>query len=116
MKDGKIFVGSPIFFFFKLAKDELTEQAQIINIKEVANTIKKYGLCARIVGAADSQTGTAYLNEKLSQKRAEYIAKLLKENGVGEDRINIQFRGGISVYEPQTGNRNTCVMLYFKEN
>lgn len=116
MKDGKIFVGSPIFFFFKLAKDELTEQAQIINIKEVASTIKKYGLCARIVGAADSQTGTAYLNEKLSQKRAEYIAKLLKENGVGEDRINIQFRGGISVYEPQTGNRNTCVMLYFKEN
>lgn len=114
MKDGKIFVGSPIFFFFKLGTDELTECAQIINIKEVASTIKKYGLCARIVGAADSQTGTAYINERLSAKRAEYIAKMMREQGVPQDMIQTQYRGGISTYEPQTGNRNTCVMLYFK--
>lgn len=114
MKDGKIFVGSPIFFFFKLGTDELTERAQIINIKEVANTIKKYGLCARIVGAADSQTGTAYINERLSAKRADYIAKMMREQGVSQDMIQTQYRGGISSYEPQTGNRNTCVMLYFK--
>ena len=114
MKDGKIFVGSPIFFFFKLGTDELTERAQIINIKEVASTIKKYGLCARIVGAADSQTGTAYINERLSAKRADYIAKMMREQGVPQDMIQTQYRGGISSYEPQTGNRNTCVMLYFK--
>ncbi len=116
MKDGKIFVGSPIFFFFKLGTDELTERAQIINIKEVASTIRKYGLCARIVGAADSQTGTAYINERLSAKRADYISKILQEQGVSQEMINTQYRGGISSYEPQTGNRNTCVMLYFKEN
>ena len=115
MRDGKIFVGSPIYFFFKLAKDELTEQAQIINIREVASTIKKYGLYARVVGAADSQTGTAYLNEQLSLKRAEFMANLLKENGVPEDRITVQFRGGINTYMPLEGNRNTCIMLYFKE-
>ena len=114
MKDGKIFVGSPIFFFFKLGTDELTERAQIINIKEVASTIKKYGLCARIVGAADSQTGTAYINERLSAKRADYIAKMMREQGVPQEMIQTQYRGGISTYEPQTGNRNTCVMLYFK--
>lgn len=114
MKDGKIFVGSPIFFFFQLGTDNLTEKAQIINIKEVAGCIKKYGLNARIVGAADSQTGTAYGNERLSAKRADYIAKLMREQGVPEDKIQTQYRGGISSYEPQTGNRNTCVMLYFK--
>lgn len=114
MKDGKIFVGSPIFFFFKLGTDELTEHAQIINIKEVASTIKKYGLCARIIGAADSQTGTAYINERLSAKRADYIAKMMREQGVSQDMIQTQYRGGISSYEPQMGNRNTCVMLYFK--
>lgn len=114
MKDGKIFVGSPIFFFFKLGTDELTESAQIINIKEVASTIKKYGLCARIVGAADSQTGTAYINERLSAKRADYIAKMMREQGVSQDMIQTQYRGGINSYEPMTGNRNTCVMLYFK--
>ena len=114
MKDGKVFVGSPIFFFFKLGTDNLTERAQIINIREVANTMKKYGLHARIVGAADSQTGTAYINERLSAKRADYIAKMMKEQGVPEDMIQTQYRGGISTYEPLTGNRNTCVMLYFK--
>lgn len=114
MKDGKIFVGSPIFFFFKLGTDELTENAQIINIKEVASTIKKYGLCARIIGAADSQTGTAYINERLSAKRADYIAKLMREQGVQQNMIQTQYRGGINSYEPLTGNRNTCVMLYFK--
>ena len=114
MKDGKIFVGSPVFFFFKLAKDELTEKAQIINIKEVASTIKRFGLSARIVGAADSQTGTAYGNERLSAKRADYIARLLRENGVPQERINTQYQGGVNTYVPQEGNRNTCVMLYFK--
>ena len=113
MKDGKIFVGSPVFFFFQLASDELTEKAQIINLKEMANVIKKYGLCARVVGAADSQTGTAYGNEQLSAKRADYIAKLLKEQGIPETKITTQYRGGINTYVPQTGNRNTCVMLYF---
>ena len=114
MKDGKIFVGSPIFFFFQIGTDILTEKAQIINIKEVASCIKKYGLNVRIVGAADSQTGTAYTNERLSSKRAEYIARLMREEGVPEDKIQTQYRGGINSYAPLTGNRNTCVMLYFK--
>ena len=114
MKDGKIYVGTPVFFFFKLAKAELTEKAQLINLKEVAGTIKRFGLYARIVGAADSQTGTAYGNERLSAKRADYVAQLLREQGIPEDRITVQYQGGISSYDPQEGNRNTCVMLYFK--
>jgi len=114
MKDGRIFVGSPVFFFFKVATDQLTERAQIINIKEVASTIRRFGLSVRIVGAADSQTGTAYGNERLSAKRADYISKLLQENGVPEDRISMQYQGGISTYVPQEGNRNTCIMLYYK--
>lgn len=112
--DGNIYVGTPVFFFFKLAKAELTEKAQMINLKEIAMVIKRYGLSARIVGAADSQTGTAYANEQLSAKRADYIAKLLREQGVPEDRIKTQYRGGINSYEPTEGNRNTCIMLFAK--
>lgn len=114
MKDGKIFVGTPVFFFFKLRSADLYEKAQMINIREIASVIKKYGLAARVVGAADSQTGTAYINEKLSEKRAGYIARLLKEQGVPEERVEIQYRGGINQYIPTEGNRNTCVLLYFK--
>lgn len=115
MKDGKIFVGTPVFFFFKLGTTDLNEKAQIINLREIASVIKRYGLSARIVGAADSQTGSAYTNEILSQKRAQYIIDLLKKQGVPEDRMEKQYRGGINSYVPMHGNRNTCVMLYFKE-
>ena len=114
MKDGKIFVGTPVFFFFKIGTTQLGEKAQIINIREIASVIKRFGLTARVVGAADSQTGSAYTNEQLSQKRAEYIAKELKRQGVDDDHIETQYRGGINSYVPLQGNRNTCVMFYFK--
>ncbi len=114
MKDGRIFVGTPVFFFFKLGTTELNEKAQIINLKEIANVIKRYGLSARVVGAADSQTGSAYTNEKLSKNRAKYICDLLENEGVPADRLEQQFRGGINTYVPMHGNRNTCVLLYFK--
>ena len=115
MKDGKIFVGTPVFFFFKLNSSTLAERAQEINIREIASVMRKYGMKARVVGAADSQTGAAYVNERLSAKRAEYVAKMLRDNGVPDGSVETQYRGGINTYIPMEGNRNTCVMLYFKE-
>jgi outer membrane protein OmpA-like peptidoglycan-associated protein len=114
IKTGKKYIGAPIYFFFKIGTHELTENAQFINIKEVAEVIKKYGLQARIIGAADSETGTPEINERLSVERADYIAGLLKAHGVDEGHIQKKHRGGIDSYEPLNGNRNTCVVLYFK--
>ena len=114
IKTGKKYIGAPIYFFFKIGTHELTENAQFINIKEVAEVIKKYGLQARIIGAADSETGTPEINERLSVERADYIAGLLKAHGVDESHIQKKHRGGIDSYEPLNGNRNTCVVLYFK--
>ena len=114
LKSGKKYIGAPIYFFFKIGTHELTENAQFINIKEVSEVIKKYGLQARIIGAADSETGTPEINERLSVERADYIAGLLKAHGVDESHIQKKHRGGIDSYEPLNGNRNTCVVLYFK--
>ena len=114
IKSGKKYIGAPIYFFFKIGTHELTENAQFINIKEVSEVIKKYGLQARIIGAADSETGTPEINERLSVERADYIAGLLKALGVDESHIQKKHRGGIDSYEPLNGNRNTCVVLYFK--
>ncbi len=114
IKSGKKYIGAPIYFFFKIGTHELTENAQFINIKEVSEVIKKYGLQARIIGAADSETGTPEINERLSVERADYIAGLLKAHGVDKSHIQKKHRGGIDSYEPLNGNRNTCVVLYFK--
>ncbi len=114
IKCGKKYIGAPIFFFFKIGTHELTENTQLINIKEIAEVIKKYDLQARIIGAADRETGTPEINERLSIERADYISELLKEQGVDEQHIQKKHRGGIDSYEPVNGNRNTCVVLYFK--
>lgn len=114
IQKGKMYIGAPIFFFFKLGMDELTEEAQLINVRELSNVIKKYGLKARIIGAADSQTGTPEGNEQLSAKRSAYIARIMRENGVPAESIETQHKGGIDTYEPQTANRNTKILLFFK--
>lgn len=114
LKTGKAMVGAPIYFFFKIGTHELTEEAQVINITEIAKIIKKYGLHARIIGAADSQTGTIDGNERLSAERAAYIAGLLEEHGVAAHMIDKKHCGGIDCYKPLAGNRNTSITLYLK--
>lgn len=109
------YIGAPIYFFFKLGSgEELTEPAQIINIKEIAKIANKNNLAIHVVGAADSQTGTPEINEKLSILRADYIARMLRKE-VKDAYITTQHLGGVETLEPFTGNRNSCVILYFKE-
>lgn len=114
-KGSRVAVGSPIFFFFRIGSCEMTEKAQVINIEEIAKVAKKNDLWVEIIGAADSQTGNAQNNEKLSAQRADCIAKLLRKKGVKDDHIAATYEGGIDKYEPFTANRNTKVVLYIKK-
>ena len=47
-----------------------------------------------IKGYADSGTGTAEINDRLSRERAQTVAKMLEENGIPSSRISIEFHGG----------------------
>ena len=114
IKEGNTCIGAPVFFFFKLNSTVLTETAQIINVEEIAKVMKKYNLTAHVIGAADNQTGLADANHSLSQKRAEYIAGKMVENGVDSTRVIIKGEGGIDTYKPFTANRHSCVILYAK--
>lgn len=106
-------VGSPIFFFFNIGTNILTDQSQIVNIDEIANVAKAHNLRVKVIGAADSATGNEKGNELLSKQRADYISKLLTDRGVASERITIKYEGGIDEYSPVQANRNTCVMLSF---
>lgn len=46
-----------------------------------------------ICGYADKETGTPKSNMKLSEKRAENVAKALKAAGIEDSRINVKFFG-----------------------
>ena len=113
MKNGIEPIGAPIYFFFRLGMDELTEVSQLLNIDEIARVAKEHHLKVNISGAADSATGNESINNSLSHKRADYIKTLMIQRGVDESRISTIYEGGIDNYSPVEANRQTCVRLSF---
>lgn len=113
MRDGTEAIGAPVYFFFNIGTDHLTDVSQLLNIDELAKVAKAYNLKVKVIGAADSATGTNSINEELSSKRADYIMRLMRERGVASENIKTTHEGGIDDYSPVQANRNTCVILSF---
>lgn len=108
--DGK-YIGPPIYFFFVLNTDRLTDHSQLVNLDGIARIVKKQKLGVQIIGAADSATGNDSINNGLSQKRASYMAGQLQQRGVDATMIETVSAGGIDNYKPVEANRNACVRL-----
>lgn len=101
----------PILFFFKINSIDFVDNQQKIELSEIAAAVKEYNLKVKVIGAADSRTGSKEYNRKLSIKRAKYIAKLLIDAGVQKEKLQGVSHGGIDIYKPYTANRHTCVIL-----
>lgn len=110
LMDGRN-IGPPIYFFFVLNTDRLTDHSQLVNLDGIARIAKKYGLRIQIIGAADSATGNDSINNGLSQRRASYMAGQLQQHGVDATMIETVSVGGINDYNPTEANRNACVRL-----
>lgn len=108
--DGR-YIGPPIYFFFVLDTDRLTDPSQLVNLDGIARIAKKHGLHVQIIGAADSATGNDTINNGLSQRRAAYIAGQFQLRSVDANRIETVSAGGIDKYKPTEANRNVCVRL-----
>lgn len=114
LSKGKSCIGAPIFFFFELGTNHLTDASQLVNLDEIARIAKQYNLSIRICGAADSATGTSDINHSLGASRSEYIYSQLLHRGMDRNRISEVNKGGIDAYAPKEANRHTSVMLFFK--
>ena len=77
----------PILFFFKINSIDFVDNQQKIELSEIAAAVKEYNLKVKVIGAADSRTGSKEYNRKLSIKRAKYIAKLLIDAGVQKEKL-----------------------------
>lgn len=115
IESGDICLGALIYFFFELGTTKLVNNSQLVNLDEVARIAKKYGLSVRVVGAADSATGTTTINNGLSRSRADFIASELTKRGIETGNINATSDGGIDEYSPNEANRHTRIMLYYKQ-
>ncbi len=111
---GEVSVGPPLFIFFRVAGSTITDSLQQLNVNAAADIAIAQNLHARIIGAADSMTGTVEKNDALAKARAEHVASLMKSRGVPEERIEILSQGGTDSYVPMSANRNCRIELYAK--
>lgn len=109
--DDDKYIGPPIYFFFALNTDKLTDKSQLINLDGIARIAQKHKLHIQIIGSADSATGNAVINENLASRRAEYIARQLAERGILTTSMSTLSVGGTEHFSPGDANRNACVRL-----
>lgn len=114
LSKGKSCIGAPIFFFFELGTNQLTDASQLVNLDEIVRIAKQFNLNIKVCGAADSATGTADVNRNLAASRSEYICSQLLHRGIDKNRISEANKGGIDTYTPRKANRHTSVMLFLK--
>ena len=111
LRAGRVGLGAPVYFFFKIGTTNLTDVSQLLNLDELARLINKYNLKVVVRGAADSVTGSSQLNDRLSKDRAVYLAHLLQDRGVNQFSITTRHDGGINEFSPVRANRHSCVSL-----
>ena len=104
-------IGTPLLVFFKGGGTELTDSSQMINVKAIAELAKEYGFRIRIIGSADSATGSIEKNEAVAKSRAKYIADYLISQGVSEECIERSSVGGVNELNPAQANRYCKIEL-----
>ncbi len=100
-----------VSIFFEIGTAELNHKGQLENIKEIVETAIQEDRIINVAGYADSSTGNGELNERLSARRADTVAKEIIAMGVNPMKINIIIGGGVSTLNPLPANRRVVVSL-----
>ena len=100
-----------VSIFFEIGSSELNHRGQLENIKKIVETAKNEHRTLIVAGYADSQTGNAQLNERLSARRADTIVKEILEMGIDAQQIKIVIGGGVDTLNPLPANRRVVVSL-----
>ena len=64
-----------------------------------------------MTGYADSATGSADYNQKLSERRATVVANELVKMGIENNKITIVGKGGVETLSPISFNRRATVQI-----
>jgi outer membrane protein OmpA-like peptidoglycan-associated protein len=87
------YMASPLAIFFPIGQARLTDK-DLINIANFAEAVKKSGKTYKILGSADSATGSEKRNMQLSQQRANAVYDaLVNKFGVDPDQLEVIAKG-----------------------
>ncbi len=97
--------------FFKIGSAKIADPKDFVNLDAVAAAAIKSGSRVVIMGTADSKTGSAKVNQKLSDARANAAKEYLVSKGVAADMITTAGEGGVDTLQPSNLNRRALVEL-----
>ena len=97
--------------FFNINKSKIASKKDLVNVKDLAESAKANGKTIVVTGYADSKTGSAEYNQKLSERRAQAVADELVKMGVDSDKIEVVGKGGVEELSPISYNRRVVVSL-----
>lgn len=97
--------------FFKVAKSDISTQ-QKANVKSIADFLKANPNTKITITGYASPEGSADLNQKLSEARAQAVADMLtKTYGIAADRISTKAGGATSDIYPETELNRVAVTV-----
>jgi len=107
----KNYSNAPMSVFFNINKATVASRKDLVNVKGLADYAKENNANLVVTGYADSATGSAPYNQKLSERRAETVANELVKMGVSRDQITTEGKGGVNDLSPVSYNRRATVKL-----
>ena len=103
------YVTTPVSVFFNLGKANVASRKDLVNVQALAKYAKDNNAKLVVNGYADSATGSAAVNQKISQARAEKVANELVKMGVDKANIVVKANGGVKDLTPASYNRRATV-------
>jgi outer membrane protein OmpA-like peptidoglycan-associated protein len=104
-------LAAPVSVFFNIGKAKVASKKDLQNVSDLAKVAKDNNSKIVVTGYADSKTGSAAYNQKLSEKRANTVADELVKMGVSRDNIEIVAAGGVKTLSPISYNRRATVEI-----
>lgn len=106
------FISNVVFFRIGSA---VIDRGQEISIYNTAKYLQDNPSAkVKIIGYADKKTGTASINEKLSEKRAKNVAnELIKKYNVDSNRVTVEWKG--DTVQPYAENAWNRVAIFYAE-
>ena len=104
-------LAAPVSVFFNIGKAKVASKKDLQNVSDLAKVAKDNNSKIVVTGYADSKTGSAAYNQKLSEKRAKTVADELVKMGVSRDNIEVVAAGGVNTLSPINYNRRATVEI-----
>ena len=107
----KQLVTTPVSVFFEINQSTIASQKDLVNVQALAKYAKDNNNNLLVTGYADSATGSADYNQKLSERRATVVANELVKMGIENNKITTVGKGGVETLSPISFNRRATVQI-----